>query len=503
MALPRVAPVERRIRVGHYGGGAADGLSADDRCTARRIEGAAAVEPLDCLLVDWAETPTPRAAVAAGVRSGTPVVVYDPDGRPSRAAAATRADATEYVAPAALSEETVADRVVATARVTAANGDGVPRERPDAAGHGPTDPASPVDRPGGPEEATTQAAGRTDPDRRRFARFFDGLPDAVVEAEFVDGEPVVRSVNEAFETTFGIDAADARGDPVNELLVPEEYAEEAASLDSEAASAGHSIQEVERPTARGRRTFLFRWLRYPTDDVRRGFGIYTDITDRKRQKRRLRVLHRVLRHNLRNEVTAMQGDIDFLADDLADDDRRTYVENLRDRADSIAALGEQAEDIETALDDERRTRRVLDPAAVARQVCAETREAHPAATIRFDAPADPACVLADSLLGRAVEELVENAVVHDDGDPTVTVSVEPADDRWIDVVVDDDGPGIPARERELLGGDREITQLDHSMGLGLWIARWIVTGVDGRLCFDDSRDGSTVRLRLERADASP
>lgn len=140
---------------------------------------------------------------------------------------------------------------------------------------------------------------------------------------------------------------------------------------------------------------------------------------------------------------------------------------LRDRADSIAALGQQADELEAALDEQRRTRRVLDPAEVGRQVCAETGEAHPAATVEFDAPADPACVLADHPLGRAIEELVENSVVHDDGDPTVTVTVEPAGDRWVDVVVDDDGPGIPTREREIQGGDREITQLDHSIGLGL------------------------------------
>jgi len=87
------------------------------------------------------------------------VVVYDPAGRPRRAAEATRAWATEYVAPAALDEETVADRVVAVAA-----------EEPDR----------PVDSVRGDD--ASPAAEPSD-----SARLFDGLPDAVIDAEFVEG----------------------------------------------------------------------------------------------------------------------------------------------------------------------------------------------------------------------------------------------------------------------------------------------------------------------------
>jgi signal transduction histidine kinase len=54
-----------------------------------------------------------------------------------------------------------------------------------------------------------------------------------------------------------------------------------------------------------------------------------------------------------------------------------------------------------------------------------------------------------------------------------------------------------------MSGQREITQPDHSTGLGLWVARWVVEGVDGRLRFGDADDGTTVRLRLRRVQASP
>ncbi|WP_254839969.1 sensor histidine kinase [Natronomonas marina] len=475
--------LQRRLRVGHYGGGAVDGLAADERCVPRAVDRRVADADLECLLVEWDVHDAPLEAVASGVQSGVPVVVLDPEGVASRAAEATRAGAAEYVTPAALDGETVADRVVEAA---VASGSGVEGGRCAAT----TDPGGPPDAGG---------SG----DHRQFARLFDGLPDAVVDAEFVDGQPVVRSVNDAFEEIFGYDAADVRGESVNALLVPEEYAEEASRIDRRAATAGHSINEVERLTDRGRRTFLFRWLRYPTaGDARRGFGIYTDVTRRKRQQRRLRVLHRVLRHNLRNEITAMTGYIDLLEEVAEAPETERYVEGLRGRAESIAALGEQAQHIEEAFDEEHRVKSAVDPAAVAGTVLARYREEHPAATVEFSAPDDAPMALADRLLERAVDAVVENAFEHHDGTPAVEATVEPHGDRWVDVVVSDDGPGIPERERRILSGEREITQLDHSMGLGLWVARWVVEGVGGRLRFDDREDGTTVRLRLQRPRAS-
>jgi len=124
------------------------------------------VASVDRLPVEWDACEAPAAAITSAADAGVPVVVCDPDGRPRRATRATRAGATEYLAPSALDGETVADCVVRAA----------------------------VDDPGtdGPAFGTDAppVAGRSD-----FARLFDGLPDAVIDAEFVDREPVVRSVN--------------------------------------------------------------------------------------------------------------------------------------------------------------------------------------------------------------------------------------------------------------------------------------------------------------------
>jgi PAS domain S-box-containing protein len=352
--------------------------------------------------------------------------------------------------------------------------------------------------------ALSETRADLEAERDRFQSLFDQLPDAVVDVAFVDGEPIVRAVNPAFEDVFGYDAASVVDESVNELLVPEDHREEARRIDRDSTTDGDTVAEVERLTADGLRTFLFRGFVYATEgDTDRAFGIYTDVTDRLEQERRLRVLHRVLRHNLRNEMTGIIGFAELLGDRIDDPDDREYAELIRRHAEDVAKLGEQVQRIERALDRDRR-RAPVDPVAVVASVAETIRERHPAATIHVPASDgdgydddDAVHVVADELLEFAVENLLQNAVEHHEGTPTVTVDVRIVEDRWVDLTVRDDGPGIPERERAVVGGDREITQLDHSRGLGLWVTRWIVEGVGGELRFEDCEDGAAVTLRLQ------
>lgn len=54
--------------------------------------------------------------------------------------------------------------------------------------------------------------------------------------------------------------------------------------------------------------------------------------------------------------------------------------------------------------------------------------------------------------------------------------------------------------RELLEEDREITQLRHASGLGLWLVNWVLTQSGGTLSFEtEGIDGTLVRLALPKS----
>jgi PAS domain S-box-containing protein len=331
----------------------------------------------------------------------------------------------------------------------------------------------------------------------RFRHLFDQLPDAVVDIEFVDAVPIVRDVNDTFEETFGHERSAAIDVPLDELIVPDEREPPADELAEMATKQGHDAAEVERLTTEGTRTFLFRGFTYCNGECERGFGIYTDITDRREQERRLRVLHRVLRHNLRNEMTAITGYADLLLETASTPDEMEYASTIHEQATTVSKLGEQVRRIEQALDVDRQ-RVALDPEPLVTELAERFRSDHPEATIRIVSDASGR-VVADELLKIALENLIENAIEHHPGAATVEIALSSAGEQWFDITIQDDGPGIPEREQAVVGGDREITQLDHSMGLGLWVSRWVVRGVDGRLMFGDQGVGGEVTLRLQRA----
>jgi len=380
-------------------------------------------------------------------------------------------------------------------------------ERPDVPvfeASGPDGSAVSVERLAGRIEATaanatdqTPAAGRGR-DRERLAALFENIGDPVVRTEFVDGEPMARAVNPAFERVFGYDAEEIIGAPLNEFVVPEDERESARRVDGKAVSNERVQAEVRRRTADGIRYFLFRGVPIAPDDPSgnyEGFGIYTDITDRKTRERRLEVLNRVFRHNMRNDMNVIGGYADLIGPDADPEQIERAAAAIRDTAAEVTALSAKIRDVQRTLDRTGDGQRV--PAGDLFERVVEPYDVD--ADVVTDVPPD-LCFEGSEGLELAFRNLVDNAVVHNDRDvPSVRIAAEREGD-WITVAVRDDGPGIPAAERAMLTGDREITQLEHGSGLGLWIVNWVVTTSGGEVAFADNEPrGSVVTVRLPAA----
>ena len=349
-------------------------------------------------------------------------------------------------------------------------------------------------------------------ERDRFTYLFENLPDPVIEVEFVDEEPLVRSVNPAFTDVFGYEVDRIHGESLNSLIVPSALDSEAASLDKRTLQGQLNYAEVRRETASGMRHFLFRGVPYAregSDGERYGFGIYTDITEQKERERYLQVVNRILRHNLRNDLNVVSGYADLLADELDDPDLVDYAASIQEIADELGDMSEDARKIERLVG--RRGADELDTIELTSRITdgiEECRVAHPDAKIATDLP-DSVHVSADERLADILDHLVENAIEHNDH-PTPRVELrvetcEPDADSADEVALTvlDNGPGIPERERALIMGERDITQLNHATGIGLWVVKWVVESYGGELTLAEADDGgSVVTLRLNRADAA-
>ena len=93
-----------------------------------------------------------------------------------------------------------------------------------------------------------------------------------------------------------------------------------------------------------------------------------------RERKRIAVLNRVLRHNLRNEATVLLGHAENLVENLDDPELRDSAETIHERASVVGGLaadaGEVMDAYDTEFDPERRTR-VAPAAAVHRNGAGE------------------------------------------------------------------------------------------------------------------------------------
>ena len=329
-------------------------------------------------------------------------------------------------------------------------------------------------------------------ERRRFAQLFDEAPDAVVDTVLTDDGPRIRRVNPAFERAFGRSNDEVTDQPLAEAIAPEECGEQTPIAPRE-FKTGETV-ELERRTEDGTHTFLFRAVTYgESEEGTLAFGIFTDITERRDDERRIRVMNRIFRHDLANTNGIVRGYLELLSNRL-DGEPMVFAENALEATERVTNIAETVHDIERALGGADTTT-ASNLATLTADAVEAARETNSGASFTDTTPS--VTVPGGRLLSRAVEEIVENAAVHAGATPTVEVggTATPTD---VTLRVSDDGDGVPELERAVITGEVEITQLDHSRGLGLWLATYVCRSLGGYIGFED--EGRTVTLTLPRAD---
>jgi len=311
----------------------------------------------------------------------------------------------------------------------------------------------------------------------------DDLGNPVV---IVDEQGRVVTVNAAAATLLDVDRRAALTNPLDDYL-------DGDSLDP---TVGDQRVTIERDGAPHTFNVTARPLR-DGGDTHVGYTVvFQDVTEELQREQRLEVLNRVLRHNLRNDMTVVHG-FTTTANDLVDDEEVSgMLDTVERKADELVALGEKARSVEQIVAREpRQTPVALDDLLAS--VVEDLREAFPERSITLEC--SPATLETDEETLRVVTEaLVENALQHGspDGGDAVRVDVD-AGVESVTVRVADEGPGVPDQELAVIDSGRE-TDLEHSTGLGLWLASWGARQLGGDLAFDVSDDGTVASLTLPR-----
>jgi two-component system, OmpR family, sensor histidine kinase SenX3 len=251
----------------------------------------------------------------------------------------------------------------------------------------------------------------------------------------------------------------------------------------------------------------------PKDPTRayQGFPVVVLVEDTTEQ-RRAEMVRRDLVTNISHELRTPVGAVALLAETLSTEHDPDTMRHLASR------LEHEAERLTTTLQDVLSLSRLegsgpadradLDVAELVRVCCAKLKSSAQTVGIdlRIERLDEHLTIHADqSLIKRAIENLLENAIKYSDkGEPVVVeaYAAPVGESDFANIAVKDTGIGIPLRERQRIFErfyrvDRARGRDTGGSGLGLAIVRHVAVSHDGQVDVESLEGvGSTFTLRI-------
>ncbi|MDK2974104.1 MAG: hypothetical protein PWP08_475 [Methanofollis sp.] len=303
-----------------------------------------------------------------------------------------------------------------------------------------------------------------------LATFPEEDPDPVMR---VGGNGRVLYANEAGKKVLKAWGTDEGG------VLPETWQEVVADS---LASARITRRDVDLEGS----DFTLACVPLPGADCANFYGV--DITERKRTEnaiqdanRKLNLLNSIIRHDLFNQITVLQGYLDLIRET---GEGGPYLDRIAEAAARIRRqvefgrdyqeLGVRGPTWQAAGDEMNNAFLSLSPQG-----------------IRLECEVDPRLeVFADPLIGRVFYNLVDNTVRHSKGACTVRFSAEPSE-NGLSLIYEDDGPGIPEeRKKDLFGWPS-----GKKRGLGMTLSSEILS-LTGLSIREEGTAGQGVRFAI-------
>jgi signal transduction histidine kinase len=216
------------------------------------------------------------------------------------------------------------------------------------------------------------------------------------------------------------------------------------------------------------------------DDVRRAAVAFNAMTDQvTRTMESQRQLLSAVGHDLRTPITAMRINTEFVEDADTRERLTKNIEELQELTEAVlsAAKGVGWEQM-----------RKIDVAALAESLCADMEELEK--PVHWEPHAAAPLLCRPNEIRRAIRNLIENAIAYG---KNADVRLNDTPETY-ELIVDDEGPGIPDAERERVFEPFVRLEASRSAetggtGLGLTLVKAIAQGHGGAIRLENRPDG--------------
>ncbi len=326
-----------------------------------------------------------------------------------------------------------------------------------------------------------------------FRQLFQNAPISIA---FMDKHQEIRGINTAFSETFGYEIEDVKGINIDKLIVPQGHKGKAKEI-SEVVFDGRTAQDFGKRLRKD--GSLVDVLIYGVPVKVNGktiaiFGIYVDITDRKKAEEQVKkslkekeVLLAEIHHRVKNNLAVITGLLELQTYNTDSKDATEVLKASQMRINSIALIHEklyQNEDLSQISFD-----RYLEE--LTNVILSSVRSTETDVNINIDAEPIELTIGQAIPCGLILNELITNANKHaflDQDSGNIDISFT-QNENLANLTVTDDGIGIP-----------EDADLDNPKSLGLKLIRTLSKQLSGQSSFSDNNPGTKFSLEFKLAE---
>ncbi|RQG89010.1 PAS domain S-box protein [Natrarchaeobius halalkaliphilus] len=313
----------------------------------------------------------------------------------------------------------------------------------------------------------------------------------------------VLNVNSRLEQLYGYSTAELREMTVEDYTAPSTTFTQEKAVHRIRAAANGSPQTFDWKIERANGEY--RWVtvqltRTEIEDVPYVLAEINDVTEYRAREHLLRLLNRVIRHNLRNDMNVLLGYADRVKGAIENEQVEKEIDTILDIATEVGSLSDSLDQIENVVQPDATHREPTNLRNLAQMHAVQAKSEYPSADITVNLNSG-VWVSADRSLEHAIENAIENAVEHNDRDPPkveITTETDPRNGLGI-ISIADNGPSIPDVEIDVLRDESIVDSTYHGSGVGLWVIKWCVDSLGGELAFEENTPrGNTVRIGLPK-----
>jgi signal transduction histidine kinase len=300
-------------------------------------------------------------------------------------------------------------------------------------------------------------------EKNRILTIFENLPEGIIILD-VDGSP--SFVNNTYSALFlpGKVSGETYYELEKKVPLPLWLTDHITEMLS--GKEGQRVFEMELDTAKGLKKFdvQITTILNANEEFCGFIVLYNDITERQRMfnelklaDEKIRLLGDITRHDILNILTVLNGNVQLLEIKATDPALAKYLKAIGDSSKDIQRLLESAKSYQKLGSQQPLWLRLRDTASLGVSSAG-------LGDVKVHNEVDESIeIFSDPMLDRAFGNLAYNVQKHASSARNIWIRVEPSTKDSIDVVFEDDGPGIPMERKESIFTDKNRGQTKHGL----------------------------------------